>query len=307
MKRIVLVVLLFIGFNSAIAQDRFIDPVDIESIENKVNSFISFMTEEELDFLIDYSNHNSAMAEFWDNDSFNPYGYNPLKKPFKLTFADTVYTSPILINKVITSRYGWRNRRPHKGIDIDLVTGDTVRSLLDGKVRYVKYHSGHGKTVVVRHSNGLELVYAHLSEQLVKPNDLVRKGDIIGKGGVTGNARGSHLHLETIYKGNHINPEYIFDFGKNNNIRSSTIWVSDKWMTPYLHSSKRQSTIDIATSLEEANAVKANTLRTHIIRKGDSLYGIARKYGVTVAALCKANKIKSTKILKPGQRLIIGL
>jgi LysM repeat protein len=78
-------------------------------------------------------------------------------------------------------------------------------------------------------------------------------------------------------------------------------------MIPYLHSSKRQSTIDIATSLEEANAVKANTLRTYIIRKGDSLYRIARKYGVTVAALCKANKIKSTKILKPGQRLVIGL
>lgn len=307
MKRIFLVLLFSISTYPIFSQNRFIDPVDITIIEEKVNNFVSFMSEEDMDLLIRYSDSNHALAEHWLNHEFNPYGYNPIKEPFLLTFTDSAYTSPIPIKKVITSRYGWRNRRPHKGIDIDLVTGDEVRSLLDGKVRYVKYHSGHGKTVVVRHSNGLELVYAHLSEQLVKENDVVKKGQILGKGGATGNARGSHLHLETIYKGNHINPEYIFDFGTDNKIRSNTIWVSNKWTTPYLHSSKRQSRIEVCETLEKAQEAKTNALRTHRVRSGDSLYRIARKYGTSISAICKLNRIKSTKTLRIGERLVIGM
>ena len=86
---------------------------------------------------------------------------------------------------VVTSRYGWRWGRPHRGIDIDLYTGDKVMALFDGKVRYVRYVLGHGQVVVIRHDNGLETIYSHLSRQLVKPNQLVKKGEVIGKGGTT--------------------------------------------------------------------------------------------------------------------------
>ena len=137
----------------------------------------------------------TMMEDHWTNTSFNPFKETKLTYPIKITFEDSIYASPIKRRKVITSRYGWRNRKPHRGIDIDLITGDKVMAMLDGKVRYVKYVLGHGQVVVIRHDNGLETIYSHLSRQLVKPNQLVKKGDVIGKGGRTGNARGSHLHF----------------------------------------------------------------------------------------------------------------
>ncbi|MDY7394113.1 M23 family metallopeptidase [Aureibaculum sp. 2210JD6-5] len=299
---------LFLSFLSNVySQNKAIDPLYIKSLEQKINTHLEFLSDAELNLIVNYSDTNPFISEYWDTERYNPYP-TPIKNiPFQLLFKDSTYASPILIDKVITSRYGWRNRRPHKGIDIDLVTGDTVRAILDGKVRYVNYHSGHGKTVIVRHSNGLELVYAHLSKQLVKENDLVFKGQVIGHGGVTGNARGSHLHLEVIYKGNYINPEYLFDFSKDNKIRSNEFWVTNKWTSPHLHSSKRKSNIKVATTFKEATLQKVAKVRTHKIRRGDSLSRIAKKYGVSVSALCKANGISRKTILRPGKRLIIGL
>lgn len=307
MKILFPLLLFLVSISNTYGQDRAIDPMYIPNLKEKIDTHIDFLTKDELNLIVNYSNANLQIAEYWDNKRFNPYPVPIKNVPFQLLFRDTTFASPILIDKVITSRYGWRNRRPHKGIDIDLVTGDTLRAILDGKVRYVKYHSGHGRTVVVRHSNGLELVYAHLSKQLVKENDIVLKGQVIGRGGVSGNARGSHLHLEVIYKGNYINPEYLFDFGDNNKIRSNEFWVTNKWTSPHLHSSKRKSKINVATSFKEATSQKVTKFKTHRIRKGDSLSRIAQKYGVSVSAICKANSIRRTTTLRIGRQLIIGL
>lgn len=306
MKKLV-PLLLFIVSMSIYGQDRAIDPMYIKNLEQKIDTHLDFLSKAELNLIVNYSDVNSFISEHWNNKRFNPYPVPIKNVPFQLLFRDSIFASPILIKKVITSRYGWRNRRPHKGIDIDLVTGDTLRAILDGKVRYVNYHSGHGRTIVIRHSNGLELVYAHLSKQLVKENDIVKKGQVIGRGGVSGNARGSHLHLEVIYKGNYINPEYLFDFGDKNKIRSSEFWVTNKWTSPHLHNSKRKTKIDVATSFEEATVQKVVKVKTHRIRKGDSLSRIANKYGVSISAICKANGIRRTTTLKIGRRLIIGM
>ena len=162
------------------------------------------------------------IAENWNTKVFNPYKKLAKEYPLQIKFDDSTYASPIPRKKVITSRYGWRNRRAHNGIDIDLITGDRVMSMFDGVVRYVNYHSGHGKTVVVRHFNGIETVYAHLSKYLVKVNDTVQKGQVIGAGGTSGNARGSHLHLEVLFQGIPIHPEYVFDFSnEDNSVRSN--------------------------------------------------------------------------------------
>jgi len=116
-----------------------------------------------------------VMVENWDTITYNPYPTQFRKDPFLIDFIDSTYASPIDRKKVITSRYGWRRNRPHKGIDIDLVTGDNVMTILDGVVRFASYSKGHGKTVVVRHYNGLETVYTHLSSYSVKANEAVRK------------------------------------------------------------------------------------------------------------------------------------
>lgn len=246
------------------------------------------------------------IAENWDTKVFNPYKNVKKQFPLQITFNDSTYASPIARKKVITSRYGWRNRRPHNGIDIDLITGDRVMSMFDGVVRYVKYHSGHGKTVVVRHFNGLETVYAHLSKQLVKVNDTVQKGQVIGAGGTTGNARGSHLHLEVLYQGIPIHPEYVFDFSNEDNlVRSNEVWVTRKWTSAYRFSSKRKPNIKLLTTEEEAIASKADETKIYTVRRGDTLSRISNKYNVSVATLCKDNSLRRTSTLRIGQKLIV--
>ncbi len=246
------------------------------------------------------------IAENWNTKVFNPYKNTRKSYPLHITFDDSTYASPIPRKKVITSRYGWRNRRAHNGIDIDLITGDKVMSMFDGVVRYVNRHSGHGKTVVVRHFNGLETVYAHLSRQMVKVNDTVKKGQIIGKGGTTGNARGSHLHLEIRFQGIPIHPEYIFDFSNEDNIvRANSIWINDKWTTAYRHNSKRKSKVDLCTTEEEALQSKANEKKVYTVRRGDTLSRISSKYNISIASLCKENSIRRTSTLRIGQKLVV--
>jgi len=241
----------------------------------------------------------------WDNQVFNPYKDETIEFPIKITFEDSVYDSPILKKKVITSRYGWRWRRAHAGIDIDLIKGDDVVSLLGGVVRFAKYNSGHGKLVIVRHYNGLETAYAHLSSIRVKANDTVVGGEILGKGGATGNARGSHLHLITSYKGVAINPEYLFEIGETNKIRASEIWVTKKWTKPYFHSSKRTTKLELLLSEAEALASLEREKKLYIVKRGDTLSHISRRNNVSIRSICVTNNIRSNSVLKIGQKLYI--
>ncbi|CAM1354577.1 peptidoglycan DD-metalloendopeptidase family protein [Tenacibaculum halocynthiae] len=267
--------------------------------EYNIDSILNFKN------IVKDSISNSFMEENWDTSTYNPYKIKIKKYPFNIVFKDSIYSSPIDRKKVITSRYGWRRRRAHKGIDIDLVTGDDVKVMLDGKVRYVNYHSGHGKVVVVRHYNGLETSYSHLSKQLVKVNDTVVKGQIIGKGGTTGNARGSHLHLEVSFKGTYIYPEYLFSFNEKNNIRSQNIWVTKNWVTPYIHNSKRQSSILICNTYEEAIKKSKKTKQVYVIKKGDTLSKISSKHRISITSICKTNSIRKSSTLKIGQKLVL--
>lgn len=244
-------------------------------------------------------------AEFWDTSKIKiDYGAD-VSYPIHIQFKDTNYVSPIPRNKVITSRYGWRKSRAHKGIDIDLITGDSLYAMFDGVVRFANYSSGHGRTVVVRHFNGLETVYAHLSKYGVKENDTVVAGSYLGKGGTSGNARGSHLHLEMNYKGIPVNPEYLLDFNENNEIRAKDIWITKTWTRPELHSSKRQSKLEIFSTEEEALASMNRAPIVYLVKKGDTLSRISAKNNVSIYSLCKTNHIRKNSTLRIGQKLII--
>lgn len=244
-------------------------------------------------------------SEYWDHTVYNPYNNATVKFPLQLQFKDSTYFSPIGKDKVVTSRYGWRRGRPHKGIDIDLVTGDSLFAMFDGIVRMSRYSRGHGKTVVVRHYNGLETVYAHLSVYGAKENDTIVKGQYIGKGGVSGNARGSHLHLVVNYKGVSINPEYLFEFNEHNRIRANELWVTKKWTRPIVHNSKRQSKIETFFSEEEALASLIKQQSIYVVKSGDTLSRISKRNNVSIASLCKINTIKRNSVLKIGQKIVI--
>ncbi len=296
MKSLVIAVLLLLPFGVHAQKYEFLQPISIDIVEPSITTELDANTIKPIDI----------KAEYWISTVYNPYKYAAdLKFPLKLTFEDSTYFSPIGKEKVVTSRYGWRRGRPHKGIDIDLVTGDSIFSMFDGVVRMSRYSRGHGRTVVVRHYNGLETVYAHLSEYGVKENDTVAKGAYLGKGGVSGNARGSHLHLVVNYKGVSINPEYLFKFDDNNAVRANELWVTKKWTQPIAHNSKKQSKIKPLLSEEDALASLIKQRSIYIVKAGDTLSRISKRNEVTIASICKVNTIRRNSVLRIGQQLVI--
>ena len=304
MKLIVSCILLIIWSLTIDAQNG-IDIKNLGLLEFNIAAIKDSIKSKPVEEVVDSVITLDIKNEYWNHTVYNPYKDVEVKFPLQIQFKDSTYHSPIGKSKVITSRYGWRRGRAHKGIDIDLVTGDSLYTMFDGIVRMARYSKGHGRTVVVRHFNGLETVYAHLSAYGVKENDTLIKGQYLGKGGVSGNARGSHLHLVVNYKGVSINPEYLFEFNNKNNIRSKEIWVTKNWTQPIVHNSKRQSKINPLRSKEEAIASLIKQKSIYIVKSGDTLSRISKRNNVTIASLCKTNSLRRNSIIKIGQKLVI--
>ena len=222
----------------------------------------------------------------WNNQYVHAYGNAII--PDTYTIDLTGFHMPTPRTK-ITSPFGPRWRRMHNGLDLKVNIGDTIVAAFDGKVRIVKYERrGYGKYVVIRHDNGLETVYGHLSKQLVEENQLVKAGEVIGLGGNTGRSTGSHLHFETRFLGIAINPIYMFDFPKQD-------IVADTYTFRRTQGSKRAGSHD--------TQVADGTIRYHKVKSGDTLSRIAKLRGVSVSTLCKLNRIKPTTTLRIGQVL----
>ena len=222
----------------------------------------------------------------WNNQYVHAYGNAII--PDTYTIDLTGFHMPTPSTK-ITSPFGPRWRRMHNGLDLKVNIGDTIVAAFDGKVRIVKYERrGYGKYVVIRHDNGLETVYGHLSKQLVEENQLVKAGEVIGLGGNTGRSTGSHLHFETRFLGIAINPIYMFDFPIQD-------IVADTYTFRRTQGSKRAGSHD--------TQVADGTIRYHKVKSGDTLSRIAKLRGVSVSTLCKLNRIKPTTTLRIGQVL----
>ena len=231
-------------------------------------------------------------AEYWDNTVYNSYKNVDVKFPLQLQFKDSTYHPPSTINKVITSRYGWRRGIAQKEIDIYLVTGDRLYIMFGGIVRISRYNRGQGKTVVIRHFNELKTVYAYLSKYGIKENDTITKGQYIGKDDTSGIARGRHLHLVVNYNGISINPEYLFDFNNQNTNRATELWIAKKWTRPVFHNSKRQSELELRISEEESTASLIKQKSIYVVKYRDTLSKISKRNYVSIAALCKTNTIR---------------
>jgi murein DD-endopeptidase MepM/ murein hydrolase activator NlpD len=176
-------------------------------------------------------------------------------------------------------------------------------------VRLAKYCQGYGNCVIVRHNNGLETVYAHLSKLLVEPGQTISAGFLLGLGGNTGRSRGSHLHLEFRYLGQALDTEDFIDYEKGelktNNFTLRKIDVENKYDLRALHS-RHKSDIGYARAGSKggkySGVAKGGIYR---VRSGDSLGKIAKRNHTTVKALCKKNKIKENTILRLGQKIKI--
>lgn len=217
----------------------------------------------------------------WSNEY--AHKYTNVVMPDSLVIDLTGFCMPTESTK-ITDIFGYRprRRRVHYGLDVKVQRGDTIRSAFDGKVRYVSYQRrGYGYYVVIRHPNGLETLYAHLTKRLVEENEVVKAGDPIGLGGNTGRSTGTHLHFETRLLGKALNPALMFDF-PNQDVTGDT----------YLYLKPKKKVYD-----------PSDPDTYYKVRKGDSLGRIAARKGTTVKNLCKLNGITTKTILRPGQVL----
>ncbi len=206
-------------------------------------------------------------------------------------------------SRVVTSNFGARWGRQHKGIDIKVYIGDTIRAAFSGKVRIVKYEgAGYGKYVVIRHNNGLETVYGHMSAWLVKENQHVRAGQPIGLGGNTGRSTGSHLHFETRLCGMAINPTTFFDFVNQDVIADSYMFRKANFRKE-IASSSRRSRVSVQND-SQADVQDGQTVtHYHKVVAGETLSSIARKRNTTVDQICRMNHISKNVKVRPGQIL----
>jgi murein DD-endopeptidase MepM/ murein hydrolase activator NlpD len=216
---------------------------------------------------------------------FQPVPENEISDSITMPVESDVlsyYTHPR--QGVVTSLYGWRDGKMHKGIDVDLNKGEPVLAAFDGKVRIAKKHGGYGNVVIIMHPNGLETVYAHLSRIKVKQGEVVLSGQTIGLGGNTGHSTGSHLHFEVRYKGHALNPSTFISFDTNKLLHDKIVIKKSRY----------------GICAYPSNAT------FHTVRKGDSWFEIAKQYGLSTKQLCALNGTQKRYYLKVGQKLRIN-
>jgi murein DD-endopeptidase MepM/ murein hydrolase activator NlpD len=195
----------------------------------------------------------------------------------------SAYNQVSPIKGKVISPFGYRGGRQHTGSDIKLHKGDTVRAAYCGRVTKASCYFGYGNLVILKHLNGLETYYAHLSKCLVNVGDSVVAGEIIGLGGRTGSATTEHLHFEVRQNRVPRNPEKYFDFS-NCTVKIPFLAFSPVVKTAVETPGKTME--DVSESVVSEDIVT--------IKKGDTLYSIARRQGTTVKKLQNLNGIGNT-------------
>ena len=252
-------------------------------------------------------NPSADLYEDWNN----VYAHRETTLPDSFRIALRGFHMPT-DSRVVTSNFGSRWGRQHKGLDIKVYIGDTIRAAFSGKIRIVKYEpKGYGKYVVIRHHNGLETIYGHMSKHLVVENQEVKAGEPIGLGGNTGRSTGSHLHFETRLCGVALNPALMFDFRNQDVVGDFYNFNRKHYAAESAQATRlRGAGGSVTTSDDDLDLAVSTPARTvtptvhfHKVKKGDTLQAIARKCHTTVDKLCKLNHIGKKIRLRPGQIL----
>jgi len=243
----------------------------------------------------------------WNNRYVNIYGsLENVPSTFNVDLSN--FTMPHKGHT--TSNYGVRRlrrtTRMHHGIDLKVQIGDTIYAAFDGKVRVTQYERrGYGYYVVIRHQNGLETVYGHLSKFLVQDNQVVRSGDPIALGGNTGRSTGSHLHFELRFLGRSINPTYVIDFDNKVCHKDQYMVIVNTLGKPGQKLARNTSTKYTKKSTSN-NKYATGTVKYYRIRKGDTLSKIAQRHGISVKKLCSLNSMSTSEKLRVGKSLRIS-
>ncbi|WP_018359274.1 M23 family metallopeptidase [Porphyromonas levii] len=275
----------------------FLDKKKISDYSKAINKEMGYdvISEEDLEF----PSVDLYGVESWHSDAVNPFiGSIRADVPDSFVVDLTQFVYPLDELKRVTSKFGYRRRfrRMHYGIDISVRVGDTIRAAFDGKVRMVDYDGrGYGRYVVVRHTNGLETLYAHNSRILAKEDQVVRAGDPIALGGNTGRSTGPHLHFECRYLGQALNPEKLINF-----------YTGVPQSSEYLVLAKNYNGGNGKARISRSSGNRGDGVKMHRVRRGDTLAEIAKRYGTTVSKICKLNRISARTTLKVGRSLRVG-
>ena len=245
------------------------------------------MLNDESDDLMENHPAGDIYNDIWTSDRINPYKVPVSSLPDSIKINLANFVMPVS-NGRVSSHFGPRRYRFHYGIDLALPVGNPVVSAFSGKVRIIDYEpGGYGHYVVMRHDNGLETVYAHLSAVTCQLNQRLEAGQQLGLSGNTGRSTGPHLHFETRYIGNAFNPATMINFD------SKQVYAKNYTL------SKRRN-----FGYQQQKAVSSQLAKYYRIRKGDNLSRIAARNGVTVNKLKKLNGISGHRLM-PGQKIRI--
>jgi len=301
--------------NSDAAKSIYFNPAKKLSIVSEdtttLNNGGSEIVEMSEEVLIDSSWVKVAgYYSIWDTHSVNPYRVDgrSYRDSLKLKLTDLPrqrYAKMPLAATPVTSGFAFRGYRWHYGMDLDLETGDSVKSAFDGVVRISAWDGGgYGNYILVRHYNGLETIYGHLSKALVPVGTFVKAGQLIGYGGSTGRSTGSHLHFEVRYQGNPINPALMYDF-PDYKLRKDNFTITAALFNYYSRAvgRNRSRSRSSRSSPGSGRPSRARQVVSHKVRSGDTLSEVAEKYGVRVSTLKKLNP--GLKKLQPGKKLRI--
>ena len=245
-------------------------------------------------------------SDHWTTEkvhSYNDIALNDLPDSIQLVLVDSIHRYCIPHPGQITSQYKYRWKRAHKGIDIGLHVGDAVYAAFDGIVRAalpINLTGGYGNVLVIRHLNGLETYYAHLSKRHVSPGTRVKAGEEIGLCGNTGRSRGSHLHFEIRYNGNALNPENVISC-ETRTLLAPTLTLTRNSFRKVAKPGATNS----SSSHRSGSSNYSSDGKYYKVRTGDTLSRIAKRNGTTISKLCKLNGLRESSVIRPGQKLRI--
>lgn len=306
------------------AADNKIDTVgkNWQAVQKEDSDSASQMVQDQLD-------NNPIFQEYWINDVlfvYEDFSKTQLEDTIVLTLVDSTKNERFQLTwyGALNSPYGPRWGRMHRGVDFHLKTGDTVVSAFDGIVRYAEFNNGgYGNCVIVRHFNGLETVYGHLSKIEVAANEMVKAGQLLGLGGSTGRSDGPHLHFETRYKDFSFDPYIFIDKGTNQLHTNKLVLLKQEIagtrypgdtkdainVKDYADESKESKGAYSAGTKSKTPAPKKKSIKAksvyYKVKSGDSIASIARKYKLTWIQLRKLNGFSKNVVLKPGQKIRI--
>ena len=311
LKTLALTVLIALSSEPVFAQDLLARQAPVDRRAKRLDSI-------EVKALTERENTHTPAAQIYGDEWDNRYAHRATELPdsFVINLRHFCMPTP---SRVITSDFGSRWGRQHKGLDIKVYIGDTIRSAFSGKVRIVRYEAkGYGNYIVIRHPNGLETIYGHLSKHLVTENQVVRAGEPIGLGGNTGRSTGSHLHFETRLCGVALNPALFFDFRNQDITGDHYVFLKDRYESDSQLATLERGKVNGGSytrdqvygevgryneKAEEAatqNAANTPERVYYKVQNAETLASIAKKVGVSVDAICRLNGFRKDQRVKAG-------